>query len=177
MESTKLIVPEIPLAEVIDKHRLWLAGDAAGIRANLSRANLSGADLGRANLSGANLSEAYLSDIKNMPSFQIVPETGSFTGWKKLAGGIIAELRIPTKAARCNSTGRKCRAEYVEVVNLFSETGELLQLHTFAVSNHDQETRYHIGQEVRPDKWNPDIREECTNGIHFFITRAEAKNY
>ena len=57
--------------EVLRLHNLWLAGDPAGeradlsladlSRANLSWANLSWADLSRANLSGANLSRANLS--------------------------------------------------------------------------------------------------------------------
>ncbi len=63
------------LSEVLAKHTLYLRGDPAGARANLSgadlsgailygaileRANLSGADLSGANLYGANLSGAIL---------------------------------------------------------------------------------------------------------------------
>lgn len=54
------------LKRVLDKHKLWLAEDPAGVRANLSWANLSGADLSGADLSwadliGTNLSRANLS--------------------------------------------------------------------------------------------------------------------
>src|ERR1051326_7305268 len=64
------------IKEVLTAHAAWLRGDANGIRADLSganlrradlsganlrRANLSRANLSGANLSGANLSEAYLS--------------------------------------------------------------------------------------------------------------------
>jgi hypothetical protein len=49
------------LSEVLNKHRLWLANDLDGSRADLSRANLSGANLSGADLSGANLSGADLS--------------------------------------------------------------------------------------------------------------------
>jgi hypothetical protein len=54
------------LKAVLDAHALWLRGDPAGVRANLSwanlsRANLSGASLYGANLSGADLSRADLS--------------------------------------------------------------------------------------------------------------------
>jgi uncharacterized protein YjbI with pentapeptide repeats len=49
------------LAEVLRKHRLWLAGENEGELANLSNANLSNADLSFANLSNANLSNADLS--------------------------------------------------------------------------------------------------------------------
>lgn len=42
-------------------HKKWLNEEKGGIRADLSRANLSEADLSRADLSGANLSIADLS--------------------------------------------------------------------------------------------------------------------
>jgi uncharacterized protein YjbI with pentapeptide repeats len=49
------------LNEILRLHRLWLADDPEGKRADLSRADLSGADLSRANLCGADLSGADLS--------------------------------------------------------------------------------------------------------------------
>jgi len=62
----KTYTPE-ELAEVLEKHRLWLDDEEGGEQADLSGANLrgaylSGANLRGANLSGANLSGAYLSD-------------------------------------------------------------------------------------------------------------------
>ena len=47
-------------AEVIEAHRLWMAGEG-GSRADLSGADLSGADLSGADLRYANLSGAFLS--------------------------------------------------------------------------------------------------------------------
>ncbi|QTO46369.1 pentapeptide repeat-containing protein [Burkholderia latens] len=137
--------------------------------ANLGGANLGGADLRDADLRGADLRDANLGDVKNLV-FQIIPEEGAFIGWKKLKGGVIAKLEIPADAKR-NSTlvGRKNRAEFVRVLELFgAEEG---------VSQHDGGTVYRVGEIVRPDSYNDDIRLECTNGIHFFITRAEAEAY
>jgi len=137
--------------------------------ANLRGANLRGANLYDANLRGANLYDANLRDVKNLV-FQIIPEEGAFIGWKKLKGGVIAKLEIPADAKR-NSTpiGRKNRAEFVRVLELFGADE--------TVSQHDGETVYRVGEIVRPDLYNDDIRLECTNGIHFFITRAEAEAY
>ncbi|MBU9446900.1 pentapeptide repeat-containing protein [Burkholderia multivorans] len=147
--------------------------------ANLSDAYLRGADLSGANLSdaylrGANLSDAYLrgadlSDVKNF-AFQIIPEEGAFVGWKKLKNGVIAKLEIPADAKRTSTPiGRKNRAEFVRVLELFgAEEG---------LSQHDSKTVYRVGEIVRPDSYNDDIRLECTNGIHFFVTRAEAEAY
>ncbi|UEP31582.1 pentapeptide repeat-containing protein [Burkholderia sp. B21-007] len=137
--------------------------------ANLGGADLRGANLYGANLYGANLGGADLGDVKNFV-FQIIPEEGAFIGWKKLQGGVIAKLEIPADAKR-NSTpvGRKNRAEFVRVLELFGAEE--------AVSQHDDKTVYRVGEIVRPDSYNDDIRLECTNGIHFFITRAEAEAY
>ena len=49
------------LAEILAEHKLWLNDEEGGVRANLSKANLSGADLSWADLSGADFSKADLS--------------------------------------------------------------------------------------------------------------------
>ena len=140
--------------------------------ANLSGANLSGAKLSGAKLSGAKLSGADLSgaDIKKIycTQFCIVPE-GDIIGWKKLANGSIAKLLIPKDAKRTNSViGRKCRAEYVDVLEIFGEA---------SVDKHTGKTSYKVGERVHPDKYDDLLTVECTNGIHFFITREEAEAY
>jgi hypothetical protein len=138
--------------------------------AYLGGAYLGGAYLGGAYLGGAYLGGAYLggakgSDTARLPHFQI-PQEGALIGWKKLSNGTICKLQIPAKAARtATPLGRKCRAKYVKVL-----AGE-------GVSGHDYRTEYKKGQIVRPDKYDPNPLVECTNGIHFFLTREEAEEY
>lgn len=43
--------------------------------------------------------------------------------------------------------------------------------------NHGPVTNYIVGKIVRPDKWDTDRWNECSHGIHFFITEEEAKAY
>ena len=145
--------------------------------ANLSYANLSCANLSRANLSDANLSRANLSCVnlscaKNvelaLARTRILPD-GDLIGWKKCKGGIIVKLRIPATAKRSHAFGRKCRAEYADVLEVIGE-GK-------AISDHDRKTRYVVGQRVFPDKFDENWQNECASGIHFFITRLEAENY
>lgn len=168
--------------------------------ADLSRANLSRADLSRANLScaylyGANLSGAYLyganlygaylpganlTDIKSaalsLAQTRIVPQEGAFVGWKKLADGIIAKLVIPNDAERVNAAGsRKCRASKVFVQEMYESDGAVFN--GVGIGSYDHKTRYETGKETFPDKFNPSITEECSNGIHFFLTREEAEAY
>ena len=137
--------------------------------ADLYGADLYGADLYGADLRGADLYGADLYGVKNL-TFSIVPEEGAFIGWKKLLNGVIAKLEIPAEAKR-NSTpiSRKNRAEFVRVLELFGAAE--------GVSIHDRATVYRAGEIVKPDSYDADIRVECTNGIHFFTTRAEAENY
>jgi hypothetical protein len=142
--------------------------------ADLRSADLSGANLYGANLSGANLYGANLSGAENLPSLalaqsSIVPETGQFAGWKKCNNGVIVHLMVGKNARRSNATGRKCRAEYVKVLEVIgAEVG---------ISQHDQKTEYRTGKIVRCDKWNEDRWTECGGGIHFYITRIEAENH
>ncbi len=128
--------------------------------ANLQGVNLQGADLRSADLQGADLQGAIALD-----SFCIVAE-GVLVGYKKLANGKIATLRIPAKAQRVNAYGsRKCRAEYAVVI---SGSGP---------SQHDSTFTYAKGKKVIPDSFDPDPRVECSHGVHFFITRSEAEAY
>lgn len=129
---------------------------------------LDGTEREIANLYGADLLGANLQDVKHLDQFQVCPELGAFIAFKKLASGKIATLLIPNDAKRVNAYGsRKCRAEFVYVQ----------QLDEPSVAKHDGETRYAQGTRVECDKFDPDPRIECSGGIHFFMTRAEAEEY
>jgi uncharacterized protein YjbI with pentapeptide repeats len=141
--------------------------------ADLRGADLQGANLSRADLSGADLRGAYLGranlfEAKGLEQFCILSE-GELIGWKKTRQGIV-QLRIPADAKRVNAYGsRKCRAEFAFVVAQLGGKP--------ANGTHDRSCRYVGGQIVRPDKFDPDPRVECSHGIHFFITRQEAEDY
>ena len=77
--------------------------------------------------------------------------------------------RIPSDARRSHAFGRKCRAEFADVLEVIGAN--------VAVSDHDNKTEYRVGQRVKPDKWDENWQNECSSGIHFFITRIEAENY
>ena len=156
-------------------------------RADLSGADLSGAYLSRAYLSGADLSGAYLSGAylsgadlsgadlsgaidadRAIAATRILPE-GSLIGWKKCNSGVMVKLSIPADAKRSHAFGRKCRAEFVDVLEVIGAD--------VGISQHDNKTEYRVGQRVTPDKWDDNWQEECAGGIHFFITRLEAEAY
>ena len=133
--------------------------------AYLKGPNLEGANLEGANLRGANLRGADLVDAK-LPDFQIVPQEGSFIAYKKVNIGVI-KLLIPEDAQRTSTlVGRKCRASYVKVLE-----GSGVSL------THTSKLEYKEGEFVYPDKYDDDIRVECTHGIHFFMTKKEAETW
>ena len=143
--------------------------------ANLYGADLRGADLYGADLRGADLRGANLYGAKNaqlaLAMTMICPQ-GEIVGWKKaIANGkqIIVKLRIPTEAKRSNATGRKCRAEFADVLEIDGAD--------VAHSDHDSNFEYRVGQRVVPDSFDDDRWDECSHGIHFFITREEAERY
>jgi hypothetical protein len=146
--------------------------DANLTGANLTDANLTGAYLRRAYLTGAYLRRAYLtgaylSGAKGLEQFCILP-AGDLIVWKQVSNGI-AKLLVPAKAARVNSYGsRKCRAAYAKVLS--APKGAY-------TAAHSPLTKYMRGRIVRPDKFDPDPRIECSHGIHFFITEQEAQEY
>ena len=138
---------------------------------DLHGANLHGANLCVADLRGANLCEANLCEAKNIPlhvyrQTKVVPARGDIIGWKKCRYGVIVKLSIPAKSRRCNATTRKCRAEYAEVLEVIGAD--------IGISLYDGKTEYRVGKIVRCDKWDKNRWNECSGGIHFFLTREEA---
>jgi Family of unknown function (DUF5758)/Pentapeptide repeats (8 copies) len=129
----------------------------------------AGANLDGANLDGANLDGAKNISDRALAESSILPDSGPFVGWKQCKNGVIVQLAVPSKARRSNATGRKCRAEYVKVLDIIgAEVG---------ISKHDNKTEYRKGKIVRCDKWEENRWIECGGGIHFFITRYEAEHY
>ena len=144
--------------------------------ANLYGADLYGADLYGADLRGANLRGANLRYAKNadyaIAQTRILPE-GDIIGYKKCVDNKIVKLLIPKDAKRSHAMGRKCRAEYAEVLEITKGKQQLKK----AISTNDNSFIYKVGETVKCDKFDEDWTRECSGGIHFFITKLEAENY
>ena len=195
------------LKKILDEHLLWLNGEGgsranlsnADLRgANLSNAdlrgaNLSNADLFGANLRGANLSNADLcganlsnADLCGASIDQMMwniytvfyplqcPESGSYIGYKK-ASGLVVELEIPADARRSSATSLKCRASKAKVLSITDINGN--PAGGQVKSNYDPNFVYAIGETVEVTDFDDNRWNECSTGIHHFITRAEAVIY
>ena len=151
--------------------------------ANLRGANLRGADLFGANLRDANLSNADLCEAsidQMMWNIYTVfyplqcPESGSYIGYKK-ASGLVVELEIPADARRSSATSRKCRASKAKVLSITDINGN--PAGGQVKSNYDPNFVYAIGETVEVTDFDDNRWNECSTGIHHFITRAEAVIY
>ena len=146
--------------------------------ADLRGADLSGADLSRANLRGADLSGASMDqmiwDIHTVFYPLQCPDSGSYIGYKK-ASGLVVELEIPADARRSSATSRKCRASKAKVLSITDINGN--PAGGQVKSNYDPDFVYTIGETVEVTDFDDNRWNECSTGIHHFITRAEAVIY
>ena len=146
--------------------------------ADLSDADLRGANLRGAYLSGANLRGANLSDVKvNHVTAMFFPQCpdGEFVGYKN-AGGRIVKLLIPADAKRSSATTLKCRcskAKVLEIQELDGSPSEVKEVR----SNYDKDFIYRVGETASVEDFNEDRWNECSTGIHFFISRDAAVSY
>ena len=153
--------------------------------ANLRDADLCDADLCGADLCGANLRNANLRGAKNVDEVKWnmhtifyplqCPETGSFIGYKK-ASSYIVELEICADAKRSSATSRKCRCSKAKVLSITHLDGSDSGL-TEVRSDYSKEFVYCVGEIAEAPDFDENRWNECTAGIHFFITRGEAVKY
>ena len=172
------------LSVILEKHQSWLNGEG-GERAVLTGADLTEADLRGADLRGAVLRGAVLrgavlrgADLRGADGIMPIccPEEGSFVGFKK-ASGYIVKLLITDDALRSSATSRKCRCSKAVVLSITNKDGSAAGGVTQVRSDRDKNFVYKLGETVEVPDFNKNRWDECTSGIHFFITRQEAVDY
>lgn len=160
------------IKDVLEKHKKWLNAEYGGECADLCGANLRCANLCDANLRGAK------SDERTAMYHLACPEEGAFVGFKKCNGAeecVLVKLEIPEDAKRSSATTRKCRCSKAKVISITGiESGKEYDL---AFSQHNIKFVYRVGEMVVPDSFDEDRWNECSNGIHFFVTKHEAIDY
>jgi hypothetical protein len=152
--------------------------------ADLSYADLSGADLSGANLRYAELRYADLrdsdlsgADYNEGTTFLLsqCPSEGSFIGWKK-CGNYIVKLLITENSKRSSSTSLKCRCSEAKTLEIQEIDGSKSGI-TEICSNRDSEFIYKVGEVSEVPNFEKDRWNECSSGIHFFISREMAVKY
>src|SRR5574344_791217 len=145
--------------------------------ADFHGANFHGANFCDANFIGANNINEVISfaNIANTALCMQCPEEGSFIGFKKAAGGIV-KLRVTESAKRSSATTHKCRCSEAEVLEIQNMDGTKSE-RTAVSSKYDRNFIYSVGEIVSVPDFDDDRWNECTRGIHFFLSRQEAVNY
>jgi len=135
--------------------------------ANLQDADLRGADLRGADLKGADLQDADLREA-TLPHYQIVPSEGDFIAYKKVEATVI---KVLCRGKRVSTlVGRKIRVEKVKVLDSNIDTFNLRYGNSIS-------TRYQSNKWTTCNKFDDDIKIECTHGIHVFLTKKEAEEF
>ena len=137
-------------------------------------ANLRYANLKMAELSCANITNVKYNEQTSFFALQC-PEEGSFIGYKK-AKNFIVKLLITEDAKRSSATTRKCRCSKAKVLSITELDGNDSGL-TSINSKYDPNFTYRVGEIVEVPDFDEDRWNECSTGIHFFITREEAVQY
>ena len=116
------------------------------------------------------------------------PETGSFIGYKvvvKTKGPIcsrtdlcILKLEIPEDAKRISTIGTKCRCDKAKVIKAYDFYGysDLSYKDEF-YSLFDRSFKYKVGEIVSVDNFDNNKDNECSFGIHFFMTEDDVLKY
>ena len=195
---------KVKLKQVLDAHFKWLRGEDGGTRADLTGAvltravlidaDLTDADLTDADLTGADLTDAVLTDAvltravltgADLTDAKInypisCPSEGAFVAFKKARNmddgtSCIVKLMIYDDAKRSSATGRKCRCDKARVLEIYDMSGNTISANV--CSMRDKSFRYVVGETVTVPNFDNNRWNECSTGIHFFITREEAERY
>lgn len=151
------------------------------VRSDLFVAKINKSKFINCNFRTANFCKAEISDTKfenceynHMTAFfkNHCPEEGEFIGYKTVKDFII-KLIIPEEAKRSSATSGKCRCSFAKVLEIKNiENGE--NVNSVTNTKFNKETEYIINKYVYPDSFDENRFNECSNGIHFFMSEYEA---
>lgn len=145
------------------------------------KANLNNADFRDAEFNNCNLTDICYDEF-TVGIALACPEKGAFTAFKKahLYSGerCIVELQVPADAKRSSATTRKCRVSKAKVIAVYKiDDGVYTPIKQNAYSNHTNSFVYKIGSTVCVKNFDENRWNECSTGIHCFITMREAALY
>lgn len=144
-------------------------------------ADLRNTDMRYADINGSNFRDAQTNNT-NIDNVRInthtngyplnCPEMGSFTAYKR-AGEYIVELFIPENAKRSSAFGRKCRCNKAITIAITERDGKPTDVLSVP-SDYDKNFIYTVGELSEVPDFDVNRWNECSKGIHFYITREEA---
>ena len=140
---------------------------------------MTGSNISGANLYAAILEFAKLDDVisdENTKWFRLAcPEEGAFLGYKKCCDDRLVQLLIPADAKRSSATMASCRCNKAKVLTI--KSFDYKKVYDEAWSLVDENFVYRTGEWVEVKDFNEDRWQDSTRGIHFWMTRKQAKAY
>lgn len=129
-------------------------------------------------LKDCKLPEGFTCNSPCPPDFYFprCPEEGSFIGFKKCEDNKIVKLLIPENAKRVNGTSNVCRCDRAKTLCIEDMGGNVLP-DTSAKSLFDPTFVYTVGQEVVVENFDENRWKSASRGIHFYLTREEARRH
>ena len=131
--------------------------------------------------------------IDNIP--MACPSEGEFIAWKSCIcetseNGyeiVLVRLLIPEDARRSSANNIKCRCDKAKVLGIYDLAGDEYPLKSIVsqriivddgtATQPMQFTEYTVGKMVYADGFDDNRWNECSNGIHFYMDRKDAKNH
>lgn len=159
-------------------------------RCNLERSDMTTSDFMDTNFTRANLKDAKLNgcnfyavcDLDKSEGKNNYIEgkvlTDNIIGYKKCRNDIIVTLEIPRGAIVFSINGTKCRTNKVKVIAI--DGADRAYSKRSIYSKHSITNcymSYYVGDEITIYDFDCKYNEECSEGIHFFLTREEAEAY
>lgn len=86
----------------------------------------------------------------------------------------IVKLQITEDSQRSSSTSFKCRASKAVVLSIENKDGSKYE-HDSVCSNYDSKFTYKIGETIEVSDYDANRWNECSTGIHFFMSKEMAK--
>lgn len=120
--------------------------------------------------------EVLQTKFISCPGYSSTVPGGKITAYKKLQDEIIVKLTIPETARRVGRAGEKCRADKAIVENFYNCDETEIPV-TYGFSCWDESFKYEKGKVVIPSGFNENRWGTCGQGIHFFLTFEEARNF
>lgn len=131
---------------------------------------LKDAEIKNSRLNGSNLIETRFDEVQiNLKEYRKGKVlTEDIIGYKQCLNHVIVTLKIPRGAIVFSVNGQKCRTNKAEVIAIDGANR--------AYSRYNRMS-YYVGDKFNIYNFNCEYNQECSEGIHFFMTREEAEAF
>ena len=148
--------------------------DAGVENTDFISADISGTDFRGARFNDVNLENVYMNEYTTGITMSC-PEKGSFIGYKKAQDKIVM-LEITEDAKRSSATSLKCRCSKAKVLAIKFLNNPDSKI-DYAISDYDPAFIYEVGEIVEVPNFDEYRWNECSTGIHFFMSEELARKY